>query len=147
MHQHRQCSVARVLLYVYFEQKWEGKKKLRNNGHTKYHILQLLESPDALLRSHPWLLTVVGEARFAETHEQVLLYFIRCHKLGAYRTVEAWEENTKTRTWGPRCSNVSLVTFYWYVHNRGRGTVCTSLVLHSSKWPKTCMHLLALCLL
>lgn len=35
--------------------------------------------------------TVVCEPHFAETHEQVLLYLIRCHKLGADRTVEACE--------------------------------------------------------
>ena len=107
-------------------------RKLRNEGchgvsvvTNKHHLLQLSESPTLLFQ--PWLLTVVGEACFAETHEQVLLYFIRLHELGADGAVEAWQKknnNTKIRTWGPRCGNVCLITFYWYVHRRGRGTVC-----------------------
>lgn len=42
--------------------------------------------------------TVVCEARFAEAHEEVLLYFTRCHKLGANRTVEAWRKEKKNKT-------------------------------------------------
>lgn len=41
--------------------------------------------------------TVVCEPRFAETHEQVLLYLIRRHKLGADRTVEACEEGGENK--------------------------------------------------
>ena len=36
------------------------------------------------------VLTVVGQASFAETAEQVLLHLLRRHILGAHGTVEAW---------------------------------------------------------
>ena len=35
-------------------------------------------------------LTVVGEAGLAETHDEVDLHFIGCHRLGAYRALEPW---------------------------------------------------------
>lgn len=89
-------------------------------------------------------LTVVGEACFAETHEQMLLYFIWCHKLGANRTVETWEENTKTGTWGSRCANGSLTPLYWYVHKTKCGTSSWVWSLTAFHDLNTCVHLSAL---
>lgn len=42
-----------------------------------------------------FFLTVVGEAAFAETHEQVLLDFVRGHEFGADGAVEPWEGDTE----------------------------------------------------
>lgn len=84
-------------------------------------------------------LTVVGEACLAETHEQVLLDFIRRHELRANRTVEAWRENTKRKHWGPWWESASLITCYWYVHKAGCGTVSLVLILWPA-WPFACMN-------
>lgn len=118
-------TLSRVQFHVFFcESNWVLTDIY---GSCCYRLM-----PTSSTMSLPWCLTVVGEAHFAETLEQVLLYFIRCHKLGAKRTVEAWEDkNRKIRQWRPRCVKVSLITFYWYVHRIGRGTAGMGLTSHS----------------
>lgn len=45
--------------------------------------------------------TVVGEARLAETLEQVLLDLVRRHELGAEGTVEPWDGGDKDQNMSP----------------------------------------------
>lgn len=69
--------------------------------HVQFHLIisngQQNNSLIIDVQNLPLSLTVVGEARLAETHEQVLLDFIRRHELGANGTVEAWRGKNAKR--------------------------------------------------
>lgn len=45
-----------------------------------------MDGPDAVPT-----LTVVGQTRLAETHDEVDFHFMGRHRLGADRTLESWE--------------------------------------------------------
>lgn len=55
-------------------------------------LLQLVQTDGTFPRVFGQDVLVVDETHFAETLEQMLLYFIRCHKLGANRTVETSQQ-------------------------------------------------------
>lgn len=55
-------------------------------------LLHLIQTDGALARVSGEDVLVVGEACFAEAHEQMLLYLLCSHKLGAHRTVETSQQ-------------------------------------------------------
>lgn len=42
---------------------------------------------------HSLALTVVGEARFAQTHDKVHFHLVRSHRFGANGALETWKES------------------------------------------------------